>query len=273
MAESKLDMQGLAPRRVGAINVIGLQTLIQKEIGRFATIYLQTIIAPMVTTALFYTVFAVAFGGGGRMVGGIPYMTFLVPGLIMMSMVQNAFANTSSSLMLSKVQGNIVDLLMPPLSPFEILLAYVVAGVVRGMAVGLASVAVILVIAPSHFHMESILIMLCYTVLGTLMMATMGVAAGLWSEKFDQLAAITNFIIVPMTFLSGTFYSIHDLSPIWQAIAQMNPFFFMIDGFRYGMTGHLEAGLRNGMTLLIVYNFGILLFSYALILTGYKTRR
>ncbi len=270
MTETGIDVQVLAPRRIGKINVIGLQTLIQKEIGRFTHVYLQTIVAPMVTTALFYIVFAVAFGGGGRMVGGIPYMTFLIPGLIMMAMVQNAFANTSSSLMLSKVQGNIVDLLMPPLSPFEILLAYVAAGIVRGFVVGLASMVVVLILAP--VHIESVLIMIVYTALGTLLMATMGVAAGLWSEKFDQLAAITNFIVLPMTFLSGTFYSIHSLSPTWQSIAQMNPFFFMIDGFRYGMTGHLEGSLWNGISLLVIYNFGMLLFCYALILTGYKTK-
>jgi ABC-2 type transport system permease protein len=188
----------------------------------------------------------------------------------MMSMVQNAFANTSSSLMLSKVQGNIVDLLMPPLSPFEILIGYVVAGMIRGVAVGLACMAIVILFSP--VHIQSICAMIGYGVLGTLLMSTMGVAAGLWSEKFDQLAAITNFIVVPLTFLSGTFYSIHSLSPTWQAIAQMNPFFFMIDGFRYGMTGHLESGMWNGLTLLIVYNFGMLLFCYSLILTGYKTR-
>ena len=143
MTDSEINSQNLSPRRIGRINTIGLLTLIQKEVGRFTNVYMQTIIAPMVTTALFYTVFAVVFGGAGRMIGEIPYMIFLAPGLIIMSMIQNSFANTSSSLMISKVQGNIVDLLMPPLSPFEILLGYVIAGIVRGFAVGVACLVVV----------------------------------------------------------------------------------------------------------------------------------
>lgn len=252
------------------MNTIGLVTLIRKEVGRFANVYIQTIVAPMITTLLFYTVFAVAFGGATRMVGGLPYLEFLVPGLIMMSMAQNAFANTSSSLMISKVQGNIVDLLMPPLSPFEIVLGYVAAGVIRGLVVGLACLVVVFFFAPVKLF--SIPIVLSYAVLGTLMLSTLGIAAGLWSEKFDHLSAITNFLVMPMTFLSGTFYSIHGLSATWQAVAQMNPFFFMIDGFRYGMTGHLESNLWVGIGMLLMYNFGLLIFSYAMILTGYKTK-
>ncbi|MBI2233689.1 MAG: ABC transporter permease [Micavibrio aeruginosavorus] len=220
MAESANAFQELKPRRIGRMNVIGLATLIRKEVGRFANVYIQTIVAPMITTLLFYTVFAVAFGSAERMIGDLPYLEFLVPGLIMMSMAQNAFANTSSSLMISKVQGNIVDLLMPPLSPFEIVLGYVAAGVIRGLVVGLACLAVVFFFAPVKIF--SIIVVLAYAILGTLMLSTLGIAAGLWSEKFDHLSAITNFLVMPLTFLSGTFYSIHSLSPTWQAVAQMN---------------------------------------------------
>lgn len=270
MTELQNTFQDLNPRRLGMMNFIGLVTLVRKEVGRFTSVYIQTILAPMITTLLFYTVFAVAFGGDARMIGNVPYMTFLIPGLVMMSMIQNAFANTSSSLMISKVQGNIVDILMPPLSPFEILLGYVAAGVVRGMIVGLACLAVVLIFQPVMPHSFSFIFF--YALAGTLFMSTLGVAAGLWSEKFEQLAAITNFIVVPLTFLSGTFYSLHSLPPLWQAIAQMNPFFHMIDGFRYGITGHYEGNLLVGLGMLIMYNFGILIFAYAMILTGYKTR-
>jgi ABC-2 type transport system permease protein len=270
MTEQENSFQDLNPRRLGRMNFIGLLTLVRKEVGRFTNVYIQTILAPMIMTLLFYTVFAVAFGGEARMVGDIPYMTFLVPGLVMMSMAQNAFANTSSSLMISKVQGNIVDILMPPLSPFEILLGYVAAGVVRGMIVGAACLAVMMVFRP--IMPDSFSFIFFYALLGTLLMSTMGVAAGLWSEKFEQLAAITNFIIVPLSFLSGTFYSLHSLPPTWQAVAQMNPFFHMIDGFRYGITGHFEGNLWMGLGMLIMYNFGLLIFAYAMILTGYKTR-
>lgn len=270
MTEQQNGFQDLNPRRLGRMNFIGLLTLIRKETNRFTSVYIQTILAPMITTLLFYTIFAVTFGGEDRMVGDIPYMTFLIPGLVMMSMLQNAFANTSSSLMISKMQGNIVDILMPPLSPFEILLGYVAAGVVRGMIVGVASLAVVLMFQAEMPYSPSFMIF--YSIAGTLLMSTLGVAAGLWSERFEQLAAITNFIVVPLSFLSGTFYSLHSLPPTWQAIAQMNPFFHMIDGFRYGMTGHYEGNLWVGMGMLVLYSFALLIFAYAMILTGYKTR-
>lgn len=245
-------------------------TLIQKECARFMNVYLQTVITPLITTALFYAVFALAFGGASRMVEGIPYLDFLAPGLIMMSMMQNAFANTSSSLMISKVQGNIVDVLMPPLSALEIMFAYAAAGVVRGIVVGLACVPAILIFTPVHVH--SVIALFTFGFLGCLLMAMMGIGAGLWSEKFDHLAAITNFVVMPMTFLSGTFYSMHSLPPIWQALANVNPFFFMIDGFRYGMTGLAESNLWNGFGLLLVMNVGLFIFTYGMIISGYKTK-
>lgn len=275
MTNSGIDLQApshppLAPRKIGKFNRIGFLTLIGKETGRFANVYMQTILTPMITTILFFTVFSLAFDGANRMIGGIPYMTFLAPGLVMMSMVQNAFANTSSSIMISKVQGNIVDVLMPPLSTLEILLAYVIAGVIRGFVVGVSCMVPVLFFI--DVHVESLPALLAFSFLGALMLSVMGVAAGLWSEKFDHLSALTNFIIVPLTFLSGTFYSVNALPEIWQHIAHANPFFFMIDGFRYSLTGHAESDLWHGFLMLIVLNAGLLIFTFAMLLTGYKVK-
>lgn len=275
MTDSGIDLQGpsqppLVPRKIGKFNRIGFFTLIAKETGRFTSVYMQTILAPMITTILFFTVFSLAFGGAERMIGGIPYMTFLAPGLVMMSMVQNAFANTSSSIMISKVQGNIVDVLMPPLSTMEILLAYVIAGVIRGIVVGISCMVPVLFFI--DVHVESYAALLAFSLLGSLMLSTMGVAAGLWSEKFDHLSALTNFIVVPLTFLSGTFYSVNALPEVWQHIAHANPFFFMIDGFRYSLTGYAESNLWQGFWLLVEINVALLIFTFAMLLTGYKVK-
>lgn len=262
--------KNLEPRRISSFNTIGFFTLIAKETGRFTNVYMQTILTPMITTLLFITVFSLAFGGADRMVGEIPYMVFLAPGLVIMAMSQNAFANTSSSIMISKVQGNIVDVLMPPLSTLEILLAYVIAGMFRGLIVGVASMIVVLLFV--DVHLVSLAAILAFSLLGTMLMATLGVAGGLWAEKFDHLSAVTNFIIMPLTFLSGTFYSVHMLPETWQHIAHANPFFYMIDGFRYGLTGHAESNLWTGFWLLLELNAGLLIFTFAMIMTGYKVK-
>lgn len=275
MTESEINLQAqsqhnLAPRHIGRVNYIGLMTLIRKETARFMSVYIQTILTPMITTLLYFTIFALAFGGAERMVGDLHYMVFLAPGLVMMSMTQNAFANTSSSIMIAKMQGNIVDVLMPPLSTFEILAGYVISGVIRGFVVGLACLAVIIFFI--DIHVQSWTAMIVFSLMGSLMMATIGIATGLWSEKFDHLAAITNFVIMPLTFLSGTFYSIHSLPEIWQGVAMANPFFHMIDGFRYGMTGHSEGNLWSGFWLLLEINVGLLIFTFAMLLTGYRVK-
>ena len=262
--------KNLEPRKISNFNTTGFLTLIVKETGRFTNVYMQTILTPMITTLLFITVFSLAFGGADRMVGEIPYMVFLAPGLVIMAMSQNAFANTSSSIMISKVQGNIVDVLMPPLSTLEILLAYVIAGMFRGMIVGVASMVVVLLFV--DVHLVSLAAILAFSLLGTMLMATLGVAGGLWAEKFDHLSAVTNFIIMPLTFLSGTFYSVHMLPETWQHIAHANPFFYMIDGFRYGLTGHAESNLWTGFWLLLELNAGLLIFTFAMIMTGYKVK-
>lgn len=274
MADSEIPLQGLSidlkPHHVERVNFIGLLTLINKECARFTSVYLQTLITPMITTILFYAIFATAFGGMNRVIGTLPYLTFLAPGLIMMSMVQNAFANTSSSLMISKVQGNIVDVLMPPLSAFEILLAYSISGVIRGLVVGICCVPAILIFTPIHIH--SIWAILGFGLSGCMLLSIAGVAAGLWAEKFDHLAAITNFFVVPMTFLSGTFYSMQSLPQKWQLFAHINPFYYMIDGFRYGLTGYSETNLLVGFGLIFEISVGLFIFTYGMLLTGYKIK-
>ena len=258
------------PRHIGKINMIGLGTFIHKECARFLSVYIQTILAPMVSTLLFYTVFALAFGGAGRMIGDVPYLTFLAPGLIMMSMLQHSFANTSSSIMISKVQGNIVDVLMPPLSPLEICAGYATAGILRGMVVGLACLPPILFFC--SIHVASLWAVFGFGILGSALLAIMGILTGLWSTKFDHLAAITNFAVMPMTFLSGTFYSIDSLPPEWRHIAHFNPFFYIIDGFRYGLTGHAESNLWLGFGVLAGLCLLFFTAAYLMIRTGYKTK-
>ena len=257
-------------KRIKGINKIGLYTLIRREVDRFLAVYTQTIIAPVITTLMYYTVFALAFGGLARQVNGISFLQFLAPGLIMMTMVQNAFANTSSSLVISKVQGNIVDVLMPPLSAFEIFLGYTLGSLFRGLVVGLCVTVVLSLFAPIHVH--SIFAIIGFAVLGNLMLGSLGLAAGIWSDKFDHIAAVTNFIVTPMTFLSGTFYSVSMLPPVWQEIVHYNPFFYMIDGFRYGFTGHADGRLWMGTILLIICNILLAFLSYRMIKTGYKIK-
>ncbi|NQZ13345.1 MAG: ABC transporter permease [Alphaproteobacteria bacterium] len=263
--------EALKPREIKGINVVGLQTLIGKEVGRFINVYTQTVIAPMMTTLLFYAVFALAFGGIARTIGdNIPYMAFIAPGLIMMTMVQNAFANTSSSLVIAKVQGNIVDVLMPPLSALELYLGYTIGGIVRGLTVGLAVAAIIHVVVGLEIH--SLWMILVFAVLGNMMLSSIGLAAGVWSEKFDHIAAVTNFIVTPLTFLSGTFYSITQLPPFWENLAHYNPFFYMIDGFRYGFIGYADGNVMAGLVTMVVINLGLSIMTYRMIDNGYKIK-
>ena len=257
-------------RHLGAVNWIGLWTLTRKEVMRFLNVWGQSILAPLVTTLLFYMVFSVAFGGEGRMVGDVPFMTFLLPGLIMMSMAQNAFANTSSTLVIAKIQGNIVDVLMPPLSSAELMTGLLIGGVVRGLLVGLSCyIGLVFFISPSVHHIG---IMLAFAFLGCSMMAVMGIMAGLWSRKFDHIGVITNFVVTPLTFLSGTFYSVERLPGIWYTLSHYNPFFYMVDGFRYGMVGHSDMDVSVGMAALLGLNILLLAMTYLLLRSGYNTK-
>lgn len=268
---TQFDFSGnLNPRRIEGINKIGLYTLAAREVGRFMNVYSQTLIAPMVTTLLFYAVFALAFGGMTREIGGIPYMSFLAPGLIMMTMVQNAFANTSSSIVIAKVQGNIVDVLMPPLSPAELFTGYIIGGVLRGLMVGVCTALVVYFFVDLHIH--SLWMVIAFAILGTTLLSSIGLAAGIWSEKFDHIAAVTNFLVTPLTFLSGTFYSVTQLPGVWQDIAHYNPFFYMIDGFRAGFIGHADGNVWIGLGVLTLANVAVAVLTLTMIRKGYKIK-
>jgi ABC-2 type transport system permease protein len=258
------------PRIVSGVNWIGLWTLTGKETGRFLKVYAQTIVAPVITTILFYLVFAIALGGSRRSLGAVPYLDFLAPGLIMMSMVQNAFANTSSSMVISKVQGNIVDVLMPPLSAMELTAGYVFGGIARGLIVGLVSIGALAFF--TSMPVTNLFFIAYYALMGSMMLALLGLIGGIWSDKFDHLAAVQNFIVMPATFLSGTFYTASQLPPFWQFLCHLNPFFYMIDGFRYGFIGISDGTLGTGLAVLAVCNMVLLFLAYTMIARGYKLK-
>ena len=262
--------QALAPRHYSTVNWVGLQTLYMKEVRRFMTVATQTILAPMVTTLLFLAVFVLALGHAVDKVAGEPYVAFLAPGLIMMAITQNAFANTSSSILISKIQGNIVDLLMPPLTPLERTIGLAGGGLTRGLVVGVATwVAMVPFVPVSLAHPGFILF---HAVMASLLMSLVGVLAGVWAEKFDHMAAITNFIVTPAAFLSGTFYSAARLPEFWQGVAHANPLFYMIDGFRYGFIGHADGSLTAGILVLLGANAFLLWLTYRLFATGYHLK-
>jgi len=260
----------LGPRRYATINWVGLWTLYSKEVRRFLAVGTQTVLAPMVTTLLFLAIFVLALGHRVDQVGGQSYTQFLVPGLIMMAMTQNAFANTSSSLLIAKVQGNIVDLLMPPLSPLEQTIGVAGGGLTRGLIVGFATVLAMWLFTPVQIAHP--LIAIYYAVMASLLLSLVGVLAGIWAVKFDHMAAVTNFIITPLSFLSGTFYSTERLSPVFKAVAHLDPFFYMIDGFRYGFIDHADGSIPAGMLLLAVSNLCLLLLAHRCFARGYKLK-
>lgn len=251
-------------------NFIGLKTLYRREVWRYMKVWNQTLTAPVVTALLFFIVLSVALGGHDRSVSNIPYDLFIVPGLIMMSVMQNAFANTSSSLMLQKIQGVIVDLLMPPLSAFEITTGLVLGGITRGVMVGL--VVAVAMYPFVHFELSHLGVGLFYLVASSGVLALMGLLTGIWSQTFDQLSAITNYVVTPLAFLSGTFYSVHNLPVFWQHLSHINPFYYMIDGFRYALTGHADASLQTGMIMLILCNLVLWAISQSLLKTGYRLK-
>ncbi len=260
----------LPPRRYGAVNWLGLWTLILREIRRFLKVFTQTIAAPVVTTLLLLAVFALALGGAVRQVAGVPFPEFLAPGLIIMAMVQNAFANTSSSIVISKVQGNIVDSLMPPLSAAELTLGFALGGVARGIVVGITVATCLAPFVTLHLH--NLFYIVFHGVAGSLLLSALGVAGGIWSQKFDHIAAVTNFVVTPLAFLSGTFYTVDRLPEPWHMIALWNPFFYMIDGFRYGFLGHHDGNLAIGIAVMSIANAALLWLCYWMFKSGYKLR-
>lgn len=252
------------------INWIGIATLYKREVWRFMKVWNQTLTAPMVTTVLFFIILTVALGRGDAMMGDLPFALFIVPGLMMMTIVQNAFANTSSSLMLQKIQGVIVDLLMPPLSAGEIMLAMTLGGVTRGLLVG-CTVAIAMYFC-QPYQMHHVGLALLYVLLASSMMALLGLLSGIWAQSFDQMAAISNYLVTPLSFLSGTFYSITRLPELWQQISHLNPFYYMIDGFRYAITGYSDSSVLLGLSVLMGVNIALALVTHAVLSSGYRLK-
>lgn len=249
--------------------MIGFQTLFYKEVLRFWKVAMQTVTAPIMTAMMYLLIFGQALDGHVK-VHGVSYMAFLIPGLVMMSVLQNAFANASSSLIQSKVTGNLVFIMLPPLSHWEMFGAYVLAAMVRGLVVGLGVFVVTAWFA--HLQFAAPIWIILFALLSAAVLGIMGLIAGIWAEKFDQLAAFQNFVIVPLTFLSGVFYSIESLPPVWKTISSLNPFFYMIDGFRYGFTG--QSDVAPVQSLLVVSGFMLALGFTAMqmLRSGYKLR-
>lgn len=248
----------------------GFPALFYKEMLRFWKVAVQTIIAPVVTALLYLLIFSHVLEEHVEVFPGVSYTAFLVPGLVMMSMLQNAFSNSSSSLIQSKMQGNIVFVLLPPLSYLEFFLAYLGAAVIRGLVVGLGVWVVTLWFAP--LQMPHLGWLLAFSLLACAILGAVGIIAGIWAEKYDQLAAFQNFLILPLTFLSGVFYSIHSLPPFWQAVSHFNPVFYLIDGFRYAFVGQSDADPWLGLLVAGGCFVAISAFTLALLKSGYKLR-
>lgn len=248
----------------------GWQTLLYKEVLRFWKVGFQTVAAPVLTAILYLLIFGHVLEGSVKVFGKINYTEFLVPGLVMMSVLQNAFANSSSSMIQSKILGNLVFVMLTPLSHWSWFVAYVGSSVVRGLAVGAGVfLATVFFIHPS---VVAPLWVVAFAVLGAAILGSLGVIAGLWAEKFDQMAAFQNFVIVPMTFLSGVFYSIHSLTPFWQGVSHLNPFFYMIDGFRYGFFGVSDVSPWLSLGIVAVALACVSAMTVHLLRIGYKIR-
>jgi ABC-2 type transport system permease protein len=254
------------------VNWGGLKTLYVKEVRRFFKVQLQTIWAPAMTTLLFLVIFTVALGRSGRTVMDIPFADFLAPGLIVMGMLQNAFANSSFSLLVGKIQGTIVDYLMPPLSTGELIAGLIGASVTRAVLVGLAVWLAMLAWPGVHVTPRHIWAIAWFGIMGSMMLAFLGLLTSIWADKFDHAAAVSNFVVAPLSLLSGTFYSIHSLAPTFQAVSHANPFFYVISGFRYGFLGVADSPVAVGASLLLGINLALGALCFALLRSGWKLK-
>lgn len=262
-----LDM---GSRRFGRVNWLGLYTLAMREVMRFASVWTQTLLAPLVTAALFLVIFSIAIGPARGDVMGVSFTAFIAPGILTMTVIQNAFANTSSSIVISKVQGNIVDTLMPPLSAGELVLGYLAGGIVRGVMVAVAiGLGILLVLGIPVAHPFLALI---FVVLGSAMMGAVGIAAGVFANKFDQIAAITNFIVTPLAFLSGTFYSVSALPPVLYEITHVNPVFYLIDGVRFSVLGVSDSSPWLGLVVCSATTLAVCMLAWWMFRTGYRLK-
>jgi ABC-2 type transport system permease protein len=260
----------MGTRRFGRINWLGVTTLAEREVRRFLAIWTQTIAGPLVTGGLFILIFNLAIGPRRGEVMGVPFIEFLAPGILMMTVIQNAFANTSSSIMVSKVQGNIVDTLMPPLSAAELVVGYVIGGIGRGVLVGVVLlVAMVLGLGMGVAHP---LLALTFVVLGAAVLGGLGIVAAIFARKFDQMAAITNFVVTPLSFLSGTFYSLEAMPPLMRTLSHVNPMFYMIDGVRFGVLGVSDSS--PWLALVVCFGTMVAIFGlcWALFRTGYRLK-
>jgi ABC-2 type transport system permease protein len=254
------------------VNWGGLKTLYVKEVRRFFKVQLQTIWAPAITTLLFLVIFTVALGREGRTVLGVPFADFIAPGLIVMGMLQNAFANASFSLLVGKIQGTIVDYLMPPLSVGELMAGLIGAAVTRALLVGCAVWIVMLFWPGVNVMPRHVWAALWFGLMGSMMLGFLGLITSIWAEKFDHAAAVTNFVVAPLSLLSGTFYSVDALSPTFRAISHANPFFYVISGFRYGFLERADSPVLFGALLLGAINVVLAGLCYALLRSGWKIR-
>ncbi|MEZ5710875.1 MAG: ABC transporter permease [Blastomonas sp.] len=258
--------------RIQTVNWGGLWSLYMKEVRRFFKVQLQTIWAPAITTLLFLIIFTVALGRGGRSVMGVPFGDFIAPGLIVMGMMQNAFANSSFSLLVGKVQGTIVDYLMPPLSELEVLVALVMAAVTRAALVGFAVWLAMMLWPGISVGIDHFWAVFGFGLMGSMMLAFMGVLTSIWAEKFDHAAAITNFVVAPLSLLSGTFYSVEAMAPLFRTLSHANPFFYVISGFRYGFVGTADSPVLIGLGVLMAINIVLGCTCYMILKTGWRLR-
>lgn len=266
---------GFGMRRFGAVNWLGLWTLYVKEVRRFLKVVFQTVVAPVISTLLFLIVFTQAFGDARPDINGVPFVEFLTPGLIMMAVLTNAFTNSASSLIISKVQGSIVDVLMPPLSASEIAVAFIAGAATRGLLVGFVTAvtcAAFMFAIGAPINIAAVGAIAYFSLVAAIIFGAIGVIGGIWADKFDQMAAVTNFVITPLTFLSGTFYSVNNLPEPFRTISHYNPVYYMIDGFRSGFTGVAEASMAAGIIVTLLLAVAFSAVAYLLLRAGYKIK-
>ena len=251
------------------IGYLGVITLTKREIGRFVKVKGQTIFSPVVTSLIFLAIFTLALGQNSPYKADIAFTAFIAPGLVMTSIQQNAFANTSSSLITLKIQGNIIDLLMAPLNAWELVLGFMLGGIARGLVVGALCAAAMALFVPMSIDVSLALYVLYHAVFAATAFAALGIITGIWAEKFEHMSAITNFFITPLSLLSGTFYSIESLPDPWQSIARISPFFQTINGFRYGFTGYTDGDLLQGVFIVTLITFLLIIIAWRLFSTGF----
>jgi len=269
MAESVVPPQ---PRDYAGFNWTGFSTLYLKEVNRFRKVWMQTVAAPVVTTLLYMMVFVVAVRGAAPPIDGTPFSAFVAPGLIMMAIVNNAFANSSSSLLQAKMMGLTPDFLTPPLSALEQVLAFALGAATRGVVVGAVTAVTIAFLPFTHLGVAHLWAIVYFSVGASMLLGLVGMFTGLWAEKFDHLAAVTNFLIMPMTFLSGTFYLVDKLPEPFRTASHYNPFFYLIDGFRYGFIGHADGNLLAGAVMVAVLNLALFLACWRVFVTGWRLK-